>query len=51
MKVLRHTDPDWKQAADALDRRAEASDHVREVVAGVIREVRTRGDAALREFT
>ena len=51
MKVLRHTDPDWKQAAAALDRRAEASDHVREVVAGVIREVRARGDAALRDFT
>lgn len=51
MKVLRHTDPDWKQAAAALDRRAEASDHVREVVAGVIAEVRARGDAALRDFT
>ena len=51
MKVLRHTDPDWKQAAAALDRRAEASDHVREVVAGVISEVRARGDAALRDFT
>jgi histidinol dehydrogenase len=51
MKVLRHTDPDWTQAATALDRHAEASDHVREVVAGVIREVRARGDAALRDFT
>lgn len=51
MKVLRHTDPDWKQAAAALDRRAEASDHVREVVSGVIAEVRARGDAALRDFT
>ncbi len=51
MKVLRHTDPDWKQAAAALDRRAEASDQVREVVAGVIAEVRARGDAALRDFT
>ena len=51
MKVLRHTDPNWKQAAAALDRRAEASDHVREVVAGVIREVRERGDAALLDFT
>lgn len=51
MKVLRHTDPDWKQAAAALDRRAEASDHVREVVTGVIHEVRSRGDAALRDFT
>ena len=51
MKVLRHTDPDWKQAAAALDRRAEASDHVREVVAGVIGDVRARGDAALRDLT
>lgn len=51
MKILRHTDADWKQTAAAFDRRAEASDHVREVVAGVIQAVRERGDAALRELT
>ncbi|HRK15231.1 MAG TPA: histidinol dehydrogenase [Prosthecobacter sp.] len=51
MKILRHTDPDWKQTAAALNRRAEASEHVREVVAGVIQAVRARGDEALRDFT
>ena len=51
MKILRHTDADWKQTAAAFYRRAEASDHVREVVAGVIQAVRERGDEALRELT
>ncbi|MFM2176612.1 MAG: histidinol dehydrogenase [Verrucomicrobiota bacterium] len=51
MKIFRHTDSDWKQTTAALDRRAEASDAVREVVSGVIRDVRARGDAALIELT
>jgi len=51
MKIIRHTDPDYSTAAAALNRRAEASDAVREVVAGVIKAVRERGDAAVLELT
>lgn len=51
MKIIRHTDSDYAAAAAALNRRAEASDAVREVVAGVIKAVRERGDAALLELT
>jgi histidinol dehydrogenase len=51
MKILRHTDPDWQQTLTGLNRRAEASEAVREVVAGVIKAVRERGDAAVLEFT
>lgn len=51
MKIIRHTDPDYANAAAALNRRAEASDAVREVVSSVIKAVRERGDAALLELT
>lgn len=51
MKILRHTDPDYAAAAAALNRRAEASDAVREVVAGVVKMVRERGDSGLLELT
>ena len=51
MKIYRHTDPDYATAIRDLNRRAEASDKVREVVANVIAEVRTRGDAAVLDFT
>ncbi len=51
MKIIRHTDADYAEALRSLDRRAEASDQVREVVAEVIREVRARGDEAVLEYT
>lgn len=51
MKIIRYTDPAWHDTVSALNRRAEASDAVREVVSGVIHAVRTRGDAAVLEFT
>ena len=51
MKIYRYTDNDWNQIAATLDRRAEASDAVQEVVSGVIKAVRERGDAALIELT
>lgn len=51
MKITRHTDPSWQETAAALNRRAEASDAVQEVVSGVIKAVRSRGDAAVLEFT
>jgi histidinol dehydrogenase len=50
MKVLRPNDPGYSAAITALNRRAEASDAVREVVSGVIKAVRERGDAAVLEF-
>lgn len=50
MKVLRPNDPGYANAIAALNRRAEASDTVREVVAGVIKAVRERGDAAVLEL-
>lgn len=51
MKILRHSDADWKQTLATLDRRAEASDAVCEVVSGVIQAIRERGDAALIDYT
>lgn len=51
MKIIRHTDPDYADAIRGFDRRAEASEAVREVVSGVIRAIRERGDEALLEFT
>lgn len=51
MKIIRHTDPDWQQTAAAFNRRAEASDAVQEVVASVIKQVRSQGNAALVELT
>ncbi|MEN3943192.1 histidinol dehydrogenase [Prosthecobacter sp. SYSU 5D2] len=51
MKIIRHTDPTWQETAAALNRRAEASDAVQEVVSGVIKEVRSRGNAAVLDFT
>lgn len=51
MKILRHTDPDYAAFAASLNRRAEASDAVREVVSSVVQAVRERGDAAVIEFT
>lgn len=47
MKIIRHTDAGFAGAVRKLNRRAEASEHVRDVVAGVIAEVRVRGDAAV----
>lgn len=51
MKVIRTADPDHAAFAASLNRRAEASDAVREVVSTVIRAVRERGDEAVLDFT
>ncbi len=51
MKTIRYTDADFAATAAALNRRAEASDAVREVVTGVINAVRERGNTAVLEFT
>ncbi len=50
MKVLRPNDPNYATALAALNRRAEASDTVREVVSSVIKAIRERGDAAVLEL-
>lgn len=50
MKILRPNDPGYSTAVAALNRRAEASDAVREVVSSVIKAVRERGDAAVLEL-
>lgn len=51
MKVIRFDEPGYEVALAALDRSAEASAAVREVVTGVVDAIRERGDAALLEFT
>jgi histidinol dehydrogenase len=51
MRILRYTDADYANETRRLDRRAEASDRVREVVSSVIKDIRERGDAALLELT
>jgi histidinol dehydrogenase len=51
MKIIRHTDADYASFAASLNRRAEASEAVREVVTSVIKAVRERGDEAVLEFT
>jgi histidinol dehydrogenase len=51
MKIIRHTDEDFDIQLSMLNRRAEASDQVRDVVSTVLRAVRERGDEALLEFT
>lgn len=51
MRILRYTDAAYPDEIRRLNRRAEASDAVREVVASVIRDVRERGDAAVLELT
>ncbi len=51
MRILRYTDADYANEIRRLNRRAEASDQVREVVAAVVKDVRERGDAALLDLT
>lgn len=51
MKIIRHNDAQFVEEVRRLNRRAEASEKVREVVAHVIAEVRSRGDEAVMEFT
>lgn len=51
MKILRPTDADYADKLRSLNRRAEASDSVREVVSDVMGQIRARGDAALFELT
>ena len=51
MKVIRPSDADYSIQLASLNRRAEASDAVQEVVRDVISQIRERGDAALFDLT
>lgn len=51
MRILRYTDATYADALCRLNRRAEASDRVRDVVAAVIADIRQNGDKALLELT
>lgn len=51
MRIHRYTDHNYTDVTSRLNRRAEASDKVREVVSTVIDDIRARGDAALIELT
>lgn len=51
MRILRYTDAAYADALVRLNRRAEASDRVRDVVAAVIGDIRQNGDKALLELT
>jgi histidinol dehydrogenase len=51
MKILRYTDAAFADEIRPFDRRAEASEKVRDVVSSVIKDVRERGDAAVIALT
>jgi histidinol dehydrogenase len=51
MKIIRHTQPGFTNALDALKRHAEAAPAVCSTVSEIIANVRARGDAALLEYT
>ena len=51
MKILRHTQPGFAKALDALKRHSEPTDNVRKTVAAIIADIRKRGDAALIALT
>lgn len=51
MRVLSYRDRGYRKFVDSLDRRAEPSRELEETVAGIVDEVRKKGDRALIEFT
>ena len=51
MRVLSYRDRGYRKFVDSLDRRAEPSRELEEKVAGIVDEVRKKGDRALIEFT
>lgn len=51
MRILRYTDAAYPDALRRLNRRAEASETVRDVVAAVIADIRQHGDQALLGLT
>ena len=51
MRVITYKDRGYQKFVGSLDRRAEPSQELEEVVAGIVGEVRRRGDRALIDFT
>ena len=51
MRVITYKDRGYQKFVGSLDRRAEPSRELEEVVAGIVGEVRRRGDRALIDFT
>ena len=51
MRVITYKDRGYQKFVGSLDRRAEPSRELEEVVAGIVGEVRRRGDRALVDFT
>ncbi|MBG70447.1 MAG: histidinol dehydrogenase [Roseibacillus sp.] len=51
MRVITYKDRGYQKFVRSLDRRAEPSRELEEVVAGIVDEVRKRGDRALIDFT
>lgn len=51
MRILRHDEEGYNEAIAALDRHAIPSPQVEQTVREIIEAVRTRGDAAVSEFT
>ena len=51
MRVISHQDKGYQKFVRSLDRRAEPTRELTEVVNGIVEEVRKRGDRALIDFT
>ena len=51
MRILRHDQPGFDKALRSLNRTSSPADEVRETVAGIIRDIREKGDAALLGYT
>ena len=51
MRIVSYKDSGYSRFVKSLDRRAEPTDDVREVVEGIVAEVRKRGDKALIDFS
>jgi histidinol dehydrogenase len=51
MRILHHNDRGFAKAVTALNRQAESSPEIRETVAGILSDIRGKGDAALCSYT
>ncbi|MAF23219.1 MAG: histidinol dehydrogenase, partial [Roseibacillus sp.] len=51
MRVITYKDRGYQKFVASLDRRAEPPRELEEAVAGIVGEVRRRGDRALIDFT
>jgi histidinol dehydrogenase len=51
MRLISYKDPGFTRSVEELNRKAEPSAEVRETVAGIIDDIRKKGDAALLAYT